>query len=160
MFWWTPETASGSPHRQSTRRGPPLPLPRRPVCPPPMDCCPGTPLCAAAQVPKGHVWLQGDNATNSTDSRNYGPVPVALIRGRVILKARALRPSPCPPAGRPQRPARLRAAPLRPCRLEQGRALHAVSRKSMVSRPHSVAAHRQPTGAQMWPPSQGFEFRV
>ncbi|XP_067850307.1 mitochondrial inner membrane protease subunit 1 isoform X2 [Heptranchias perlo] len=37
-------------------------------------------------VPKGHVWLEGDNLQNSTDSRNYGPVPYALIRGRVCLK--------------------------------------------------------------------------
>ncbi|XP_019751415.1 mitochondrial inner membrane protease subunit 1 [Hippocampus comes] len=37
-------------------------------------------------VPKGHVWLEGDNLTNSTDSRSYGPVPYALIRGRVCLK--------------------------------------------------------------------------
>jgi signal peptidase I len=38
------------------------------------------------QVPAGHVWLQGDNTCNSTDSREYGPVPYALLRGRVTLK--------------------------------------------------------------------------
>ncbi|XP_075880006.1 mitochondrial inner membrane protease subunit 1 [Nelusetta ayraudi] len=37
-------------------------------------------------VPKGHVWLEGDNLRNSNDSRSYGPVPYALIRGRVCLK--------------------------------------------------------------------------
>lgn len=37
-------------------------------------------------VPKGHVWLQGDNFLNSTDSRNYGPVPYALIQGKVFYK--------------------------------------------------------------------------
>ena len=38
------------------------------------------------QVPKGHVWLQGDNLINSTDSRQYGPVPYSLLYGRVFLK--------------------------------------------------------------------------
>mmetsp|Transcript_12591 Transcript_12591/g.18860 ORF Transcript_12591/g.18860 Transcript_12591/m.18860 type:complete len:195 (+) Transcript_12591:75-659(+) len=37
-------------------------------------------------IPKGHVWLEGDNKENSLDSRNYGPVPQALIRGRVWFK--------------------------------------------------------------------------
>lgn len=27
-------------------------------------------------VPKGHVWLEGDNSENSIDSRTYGPVPM------------------------------------------------------------------------------------
>lgn len=39
-------------------------------------------------VPQGHVWLEGDNASNSTDSRAYGPVPLAMVRGRVFLKVR------------------------------------------------------------------------
>ena len=37
-------------------------------------------------VPRGHVWLEGDNKMNSSDSRNYGPVPYGLLRGRVCLK--------------------------------------------------------------------------
>lgn len=37
-------------------------------------------------VPKGHVWLEGDNSSQSTDSRHYGPVPVALVRGRARLR--------------------------------------------------------------------------
>jgi len=35
------------------------------------------------QVPPGHVWLEGDNPKESLDSRYYGPVPLALIQGRV-----------------------------------------------------------------------------
>lgn len=42
------------------------------------------------QVPPGHVWLQGDNTLNSTDSRHYGPVPYALIKGRAFLKVNSL----------------------------------------------------------------------
>lgn len=37
-------------------------------------------------VPEGHLWLEGDNRRNSMDSRNYGPVPFALVQSRVLLK--------------------------------------------------------------------------
>ncbi|XP_065215952.1 mitochondrial inner membrane protease subunit 1 [Planococcus citri] len=37
-------------------------------------------------VPMGHVWLEGDNRDFSSDSRDYGPVPQGLIRGRVICR--------------------------------------------------------------------------
>ncbi|KAI8582800.1 hypothetical protein K450DRAFT_224846 [Umbelopsis ramanniana AG] len=37
-------------------------------------------------VPEGHVWLSGDNLSNSNDSRTYGPVPYGLIRGRVFAR--------------------------------------------------------------------------
>eukprot|EP00124_Ichthyophonus_hoferi_P004881 Ihof_evm2s601 gene=Ihof_evmTU2s601 len=38
------------------------------------------------KIPKGHIWLQGDNSENSTDSRQYGPIPLALVCGRVFFK--------------------------------------------------------------------------
>ena len=47
------------------------------------------------QVPEGHVWLQGDNTLNSSDSRAYGPVPYALLRGRAFARFRV---STCPPS--------------------------------------------------------------
>lgn len=39
-----------------------------------------------ATVPPGYMWLLGDNASNSTDSRTYGAVPTALIKGRVMCR--------------------------------------------------------------------------
>lgn len=37
-------------------------------------------------VPLGHVWLEGDNFSNSSDSRNYGPVPQGLIKSRAVCR--------------------------------------------------------------------------
>ncbi|ODM97312.1 Mitochondrial inner membrane protease subunit 1 [Orchesella cincta] len=37
-------------------------------------------------VPKGHIWIEGDNVDNSTDSRNYGPIPMGLVRGRAVVR--------------------------------------------------------------------------
>ncbi len=36
------------------------------------------------EVPRGHVWLQGDNYYNSRDSRDFGAMPYAMLRGRVF----------------------------------------------------------------------------
>lgn len=37
-------------------------------------------------VPKGHVWLVGDNLGNSLDSRHYGPIPLGLVKGKVVAR--------------------------------------------------------------------------
>ncbi|XP_075643901.1 mitochondrial ATP-independent inner membrane protease subunit 1a isoform X2 [Castanea sativa] len=37
-------------------------------------------------VPKGHVWIQGDNTYASSDSRHFGPVPYGLIQGKVFFR--------------------------------------------------------------------------
>jgi signal peptidase I len=42
-------------------------------------------------VPDGHIWLEGDNAMNSSDSRSYGPLPAALVQGRVMARLWPLR---------------------------------------------------------------------
>ncbi|KAI1191345.1 peptidase S24/S26A/S26B/S26C [Nemania serpens] len=36
------------------------------------------------QVPKGHCYIVGDNLPWSLDSRDFGPIPLALIKGKVI----------------------------------------------------------------------------
>ncbi|KAF4546218.1 Mitochondrial inner membrane protease [Lasiodiplodia theobromae] len=38
------------------------------------------------QVPEGHCWVTGDNLPVSRDSRLHGPVPLALIRGKVVAR--------------------------------------------------------------------------
>ncbi|KAF3793109.1 Mitochondrial inner membrane protease subunit 1 [Nymphaea thermarum] len=43
-------------------------------------------FATSVTVPKGHVWLQGDNSLRSQDSRHYGPVPFGLLQGRVWLR--------------------------------------------------------------------------
>ncbi|KAL9648425.1 hypothetical protein ABK040_014045 [Willaertia magna] len=35
-------------------------------------------------IPKGHVWVEGDNSASSVDSNMYGPIPMALIQGKVV----------------------------------------------------------------------------
>ena len=36
-------------------------------------------------TPQGHIWVEGDNAAVSEDSRSrFGPVPAALVQGRLV----------------------------------------------------------------------------
>lgn len=37
-------------------------------------------------ISRGHVWIEGDNAGNSTDSRHYGPIPKGLILSKVVFR--------------------------------------------------------------------------
>lgn len=34
-------------------------------------------------IKPGNCWLEGDNRINSTDSRNYGQIPMGLIKSKV-----------------------------------------------------------------------------
>ncbi|KAI0507365.1 hypothetical protein KFK09_013488 [Dendrobium nobile] len=43
-------------------------------------------LSKTVLVPKGHVWVQGDNIYESRDSRQFGPVPYGLIQGRAFCR--------------------------------------------------------------------------
>ncbi|XP_016986811.1 mitochondrial inner membrane protease subunit 1 isoform X1 [Drosophila rhopaloa] len=44
------------------------------------------PVMIKDYVPRGYVWIEGDNKGNSSDSRYYGPIPVGLIRSRVLCR--------------------------------------------------------------------------
>ncbi|KAJ7706476.1 signal peptidase I family protein [Mycena rosella] len=45
-----------------------------------------TPSTEHVVVPKGHIWIMGDNADYSRDSRSYGPVSMGLIRGYLYAR--------------------------------------------------------------------------
>ncbi|GAU49873.1 hypothetical protein TSUD_366290 [Trifolium subterraneum] len=42
-------------------------------------------------VPKGHVWVEGDNKYNSNDSRSFGPVPYGLIENKLFWRVSPLK---------------------------------------------------------------------
>ncbi|KAJ4703821.1 mitochondrial inner membrane protease subunit 1 [Melia azedarach] len=37
-------------------------------------------------VPKGHIWIEGDNIYESNDSRKFGAVPYGLLEGRIFWR--------------------------------------------------------------------------
>ena len=41
------------------------------------------------RIPKGHVWLVGDNLSNSNDSRTYGPLPLRMVQGKILARVSA-----------------------------------------------------------------------
>ena len=37
-------------------------------------------------IKPGACWLEGDNRINSTDSRNYGQIPMGLLKSKVLAR--------------------------------------------------------------------------
>ena len=44
------------------------------------------------KVPIGYLWVTGDNLSNSIDSRVYGPIPLALVKGKIVARVRTFDP--------------------------------------------------------------------
>jgi inner membrane protease subunit 1 len=47
---------------------------------------PFDPNSKSVLVPKGKLWIVGDNLRFSRDSRDYGPIPLGLVHGKAIAK--------------------------------------------------------------------------
>lgn len=43
------------------------------------------------KVPKGHCWIEGDNLEWSRDSREFGPIPLGLVIGKVVWRILPMR---------------------------------------------------------------------
>ena len=46
----------------------------------------GETVPAAVPVPRGQIWIEGDNHRASNDSTNFGPVSAALVEAVVCFK--------------------------------------------------------------------------
>ncbi len=51
----------------------------------PLETASGIEISYPYTVPDGYIWVMGDNRTNSSDSRYFGPIPVASVTGRAAM---------------------------------------------------------------------------
>ncbi|KAI8457713.1 peptidase [Phakopsora pachyrhizi] len=42
-------------------------------------------LTGVIQIPSGHCWVEGDDKFHSKDSNQFGPIPMGLITGKVVM---------------------------------------------------------------------------
>ena len=66
------------------------------------ETVPGAAGVWGQRVPKGSVWVEGDNAARSLDSRHFGPLPLGLVKGKVICKVWPLSQFGSPLPSKPQ----------------------------------------------------------
>jgi signal peptidase I len=51
----------------------------------PSDPLPGSQVQFPVKIPKGYIWVMGDNRTQSQDSRWFGPIPVSTVHGQAFF---------------------------------------------------------------------------
>jgi len=75
------ETISSGPHAEVLINGRPIAQPWLTAT---AKADPGPPI-RTQKIPRGDVFVMGDNRGSSDDSRDYGPIPESLIVGRAVL---------------------------------------------------------------------------
>jgi inner membrane protease subunit 2 len=50
------------------------------------DACNGQSSSQPVVVPRGHLWVEGDNEHASKDSNSFGPIAAGIVEARVSLK--------------------------------------------------------------------------